>query len=83
MAQRQALIKDRDRKVELDEADNGQAHWSDTLEDEYYDAMLKNEGKIQGMLLMLSIMRSTNMKTELTRAKARINHGVKPHSTER
>lgn len=80
---RQTMIEDRQSKVDLDEQPNGQAHWSDELENEYLDNMLKNEGKVQGMLAMISIMRSTTMKTELTRAKARIKHGVKPHSTER
>lgn len=54
----------------------------DSIEDDeeanaHLDWMLRNEGKIQGMLIMLGIMRSTNMKTELQRCKDRIkyNHG--------
>ena len=82
MQLRQDMIAERDKAVELDEQDNGQAHWSDELEVKYLDDMLRNEGKVQGMLSMLGIMRSTNMKIELNRSKARINHGVKPHSTE-
>lgn len=38
--------------------------------------LAKNEGKVQGMLQMLGIMRSTGMKVELTRAKARIAHAI-------
>ena|SRR6478735_2580963 len=72
MQARQTLLKERDSKVQADESSNGQAHWSDDLEDEYLDSMLKNEGKIQGMLVMLGIMRSTNMKVELARSKARM-----------
>lgn len=37
-----------------------------------YDALIRNEGKVQGMLQMLGIIRSTGMKVELTRAKARM-----------
>lgn len=40
--------------------------------DENVDLMLILEGKIKGMLQMLGIMRSTGMKVELTRAKARM-----------
>ena len=54
----------------------------DAEHDAHLDAMLKNEGRIQGMLIMLGIMRSTNMKTELERSKTRRRYGVKPHSTE-
>jgi hypothetical protein len=80
---RQELIDTRNAAVDAEEKQPGKAFWSDELEDEYLDNMLKNEGKVQGMLIMLGIMRSTGMKTELTRSKARISHGVKPHSTER
>ena len=78
MKARTAMIQDRDSKVSAEEKNPGKAFWSEELEDEYLDAMLRNEGKVQGMLIMLGIMRSTNMKTELTRSKARINHGVSP-----
>lgn len=54
----------------------------DAEHDAHLDKMLKNEGRIQGMLIMLGIMRSTNMKTELERSKTRRRYGVKPHSTE-
>lgn len=76
MKARQELMDQRNQAVEAEEANPGKAFWSDELEDEYLDNMLKNEGKIQGMLQMLAIMRSTNMKTELTRAKARKQYGV-------
>jgi hypothetical protein len=71
---REVMIKTRDAAVEAEEAHPGKAFWSDELEDKYLDDMLRNEGKVQGMLVMLGIMRSTNMKTELTRAKARIKY---------
>jgi hypothetical protein len=38
---------------------------------EYVDWMLRNEGEIRGMLKQLAIWRSTSMKIELSRAKAR------------
>lgn len=47
-----------------------------------YEDVVENAGKIRGMLEMLGIMRSTSAKIELKRARARISHGVKPHSTE-
>lgn len=72
---RNEMIETRDSALEAEEKQPGKAFWSDELEDEYLDNMLRNEGKIQGMLSMLSIMRSTNMKVELTRAKMRIKHG--------
>jgi hypothetical protein len=83
MKQRQALIQDRNSKVSAEQAQSGKAFWSEDLENEYLDNMLRNEGKVQGMLSMLGIMRSTSMKVELQRSKARIAHGVNPHSTER
>lgn len=48
--------------------------------DQSYDDLLKNEGKVQGMLQMLGIMRSTGMKVELTRAKARMAHAQHDHN---
>jgi len=36
--------------------------------------LARSEGKVQGMLAQLAIMRSTSSRTELTRAKARIKH---------
>ena len=39
--------------------------------DEKYDECLKSEGKINGMLEMLAIMRSTTKRTELKRSKIR------------
>ena len=38
--------------------------------------LAKSEGRIQGMLAQLAIMRSTSSKVELTRAKVRIKHGT-------
>lgn len=72
---RQELMDTRNRAVEAEEEQKGKAFWSDELEDEYLDNMLKNEGKVQGMLIMLGIMRSTSAKTELERARARIRYG--------
>lgn len=72
---RTEMMMQRDASVEADNKPDGKAYWSDELEDEYLDNMLKNEGKVQGMLAMLAIMRSTEMKTELARAKVRIAHG--------
>ena len=46
----------------------------DETKDDLIDSLLNNEGRIQGMLLMLAIMRSTTNKTELQRARARIKH---------
>jgi hypothetical protein len=82
MKARTQTIAERDRNVALDEADNGQAHWSDELENDHIDNLLRSEGEIKGMLAMLAIMRSTTMKTELQRSKLRIQYGVKPQSTE-
>lgn len=55
----------------------------DLKEDAAWEAVCENAGKIRGMLEMLAIMRSTSPKIELQRARARIKHGAKPHSTER
>ena len=79
---RTSMMNDRDSALQAEEDNPGKAFWSDELEDNYLDDMLKNEGKIQGMLIMLGIMRSTNSKTELQRAKARIKYGTGPRSTE-
>jgi hypothetical protein len=37
--------------------------------------LARSEGKVQGMLVQLAIMRTTTSKVELTRARARIRHG--------
>lgn len=66
MRHREDLMRQHDLMPE--EADDDQVG-------EIIDDLLKNEGRIQGMLKMLGIMRSTGMKTELTRARARIKHG--------
>ena len=52
---------------------------SDQDADDHLDWMLRNEGKVQGMLIMLGIMRSTSMKVELQRSRDRIkyNYGKK------
>lgn len=50
---------------------------SDSEHDAHLDWMLKSEGKIQGMLTMLAIMRSTSQKVELTRSKARMKYNGK------
>lgn len=50
--------------------------------DKAWENVVENAGKIRGMLEMLAIMRSTSPKIELRRARERIKHGVKPHSTE-
>ncbi|AZS06625.1 hypothetical protein SEA_JACOREN57_61 [Mycobacterium phage JacoRen57] len=83
MQARQGMIEERNKAKQAEQDNPGKAFWSDELEDKYLDNMLRNEGKVQGMLKMLAIMRSTNMKTELNRSKARINNGTGPHSTER
>jgi hypothetical protein len=47
----------------------------DPSEETLMGDMLKNEGKVQGMLKMVGIMRSTSMKMELARARARLQYG--------
>lgn len=74
IVEREKKTAERDAAVAMQEKFPKKAFWSDDLEDEYYDWMLKNEGKILGMLKMLAIMRSTSMKTEQNRAKARIKY---------
>jgi hypothetical protein len=50
---------------------------TDEQNDEYYDWCKENEGVIKGELRMLAIMRSTSAKTELDRARARLQAGIK------
>ena len=74
---RTKMSDERNAAVAMQEAHKGKAFWSDELEDEYLDNMLRNEGKIQGMLAMLAIMRTTSSKVELKRARIRIEYANK------
>ena len=67
-------IMERNEKAEIDPDE-----LSDQDADDHLDWMLRNEGKVQGMLIMIGIMRSTNMKIELQRSRDRIkyNYGKK------
>ena len=62
-------VKERSLKAEINPDD-----LDDKAADEHLDWMLRNEGKVQGMLIMLGIMRSTTMKTELERSRNRIKY---------
>ena len=53
-----------------EEEDDPEAH------QEAYDNLMKNEGEIHGMLRMLAIMRSTTNKTELRRARIRLQQAA-------
>lgn len=70
-------LKARAEKAALwNEGEQGRRH-TETVEEfddrsnKYIDWMINNEGKIQGMLVMLGIMRSTSAKVELKRARIR------------
>lgn len=71
-------------RVELTHAyDMTDPEQDEEADDKAWEAVVENAGKIRGMLEMLALFRSTTPKIELQRARARIKHGVNPHSTER
>lgn len=66
-------MMERNQKAEVNPDD-----LDDKAADDHLDWMLRNEGKVQGMLIMIGIMRSTSMKVELQRSRDRIKfHGKK------
>lgn len=67
--------EERERTAAIWAADK-EATASDSEHDAHLDWMLKSEGKIQGMLVMIAIMRSTTPKVELQRSKDRRKFNV-------
>lgn len=70
-----ATFLEREQTAQYWAADK-EATASDSEHDAHLDWMLKSEGKIQGMLVMIAIMRSTTPKVELQRSKDRRKFNV-------